>query len=355
MRGSGGRVSGRPAVPTRHRAAGPLWRRARRVLLLAVTAIGLYVVAPSLLTVFDAWPRLGDIRWFWFPVVVALEVASFGSLWVLLRIALRTESWFVIASSQLASNAASRIVPGGAASGGVVQAGMLISSGYPAATVGAALGATGLLTTGMLLALPVLALPAVFTGAPLPRQLELGLIISLVVAGLLVATGFAVLRWDRVVWAVALVVGMVAATVLRRGDARRVARRIVAERDQIAAAFSGRWFAALASSAGNRMFDFATLVAAMLAVGAHVQPSLVLLAYVGAVALGLIPITPGGLGFVETGLTSLLVLAGVPTDQAVLGTLLYRLASYWLPIPLGAIAWTGWRARPGVRRGVPFA
>jgi uncharacterized membrane protein YbhN (UPF0104 family) len=25
------------------------------------------------------------------------------------------------------------------------------------------------------------------------------------------------------------------------------------------------------------------------------------------------------------------------------GTLLYRLASFWLPIPVGLLAWTGWR------------
>ena len=58
--------------------------------------------------------------------------------------------------------------------------------------------------------------------------------------------------------------------------------------------------------------------------------------------------TPGGLGFVETGLTTLLVLAGADADQAVVGTLLYRLASFWMPIPVGALAWGGWRfARRG--------
>jgi amino acid transporter len=50
------------------------------------------------------------------------------------------------------------------------------------------------------------------------------------------------------------------------------------------------------------------------------------------------------LGFVETGLTTLLVLAGASVDQAVVGTLLYRLASFWLPIPIGALAWGGWHA-----------
>jgi uncharacterized protein (TIRG00374 family) len=69
----------------------------------------------------------------------------------------------------------------------------------------------------------------------------------------------------------------------------------------------------------------------------------VLVAYVASLALGMVPLTPGGLGFVETGLTTLLVLAGADTGQAVVGILLYRLASFWLPIPLGALAWGGWR------------
>jgi putative heme transporter len=76
-----------------------------------------------------------------------------------------------------------------------------------------------------------------------------------------------------------------------------------------------------------------------------------LLAYVLSLALALVPVTPGGLGFVEAGLTSILVLAGVSSDQAVLGTLLYRLFAFWLPIPLGVLAWTGWRFTAGQRSG----
>jgi uncharacterized protein (TIRG00374 family) len=52
----------------------------------------------------------------------------------------------------------------------------------------------------------------------------------------------------------------------------------------------------------------------------------------------MIPITPGGLGFVEAGLTSMLVLAGVPAGAASLAVLAYRLVSYWLPLAAGAIA-----------------
>jgi uncharacterized protein (TIRG00374 family) len=313
---------------------------------LVVTAAGLYIVAPSLLALFDAWPQLGDIQPFWFAVVGGLEMLSFGCLWLLLRIALPACTWGDIVASQLAGNAASRVIPGGAASGGVVQAKMLIQAGHPARAVGAGLSATGLLTTGVLLTLPVLTVPAVLIGPPPQEQLQLGLVVSLVLAVVIVALGLALLKWDRFVRGVAKVVGRAVHVVRRRTDPADVAGAFVAERDQIAASFAGRWPLSLAGAAGNRMLDYSALVAALVAVGAEARPSLVLMAYVGALALAMIPITPGGLGFVETGLTTLLVLAGVSTDQAVVATLLYRLVSFWLPIPVGLVAWGAWRVHP---------
>jgi uncharacterized membrane protein YbhN (UPF0104 family) len=196
----------------------------------------------------------------------------------------------------------------------------------------------------VLLALPILTIPAVIVRPPPASQLRPGLVLSLVVAVALILLGLALLHWDGLVTAVGLGAGAVVHVVRRRVSPTRVAEVLLAERDQVAAAFDGRWLRALAAAAGNRMLDYATLVAALYAVGANVRPSLVLLAYVVSLALGMIPITPGGLGFVETGLTTLLVLAGASTDQAVVGTLLYRLASFWLPIPLGALAAGGWQA-----------
>lgn len=331
-------------------AAKNLRRWGGRAIALVVTAAGLYFVAPSLLTLFDAWPSLGDVRPVWFVILATLEVASFFCLWMLLRIAMPGSRWLDVSTSQLAGNAASRIIPGGPASGGVVQARMLIQSGHPPGTVGAVLSATGLLTTGMLLTLPVLTLPAVLLGPPLAHQLQLGLVFSLVIAAVLVAFGLALLTWDRFVGGVGTVVGRVVHLVRRRVDPGAVARGLVEERDQVAAAFKGRWLRALGSAAGNRMFDYAALVAALYAVGAQARPSLVLVAYVAALALAMVPITPGGLGFVETGLTAMLVLAGVTTSQAVVATLFYRLVSFWTPIPIGAIAWAGWRIHPRRRR-----
>ena len=93
-----------------------------------------------------------------------------------------------------------------------------------------------------------------------------------------------------------------------------------------------RWWAALPYAAGNLLLDYSALLAALAATGARPRASLVLLAYVVAALLGMVPITPGGLGFVEVGLVATLGLAGVGVADATLATLAYRLVSFWPPI-----------------------
>ena len=69
------------------------------------------------------------------------------------------------------------------------------------------------------------------------------------------------------------------------------------------------------------------------------------MAYAVAGIVGMIPATPGGLGLVEARLTGLLVLAQVDSSQAVLATLTYRLASYWVSLCAGPIAYGLFRLR----------
>ena len=107
------------------------------------------------------------------------------------------------------------------------------------------------------------------------------------------------------------------------------------------------WWRALLFSAGRWVLDYLTLLAALTAVHASPRPSTVLLAFCAAQFLGTLPLTPGGLGFVEAGLTGTLVLAGVGTGAAVVATLAYRMVSFWLPIPAGAIAAVIHRRRYG--------
>lgn len=314
---------------------------------VVVTGVGLYVVAPSLAGLLDAWPRLENVRPRWFVVLAVLEVASFVALWWLTRIALTQPArprarWRDVASAQLAGNAASRVLPGGAATGSVVQGRMLLAGGHPAALVTSALAAVGVLTTGVLLTLPVLTVPAVLIGPPPARQLQLGLVVSLLLAVVIVGLGVTVLTLPRLLAGIGLAVGGLVHKVHRRVTAAGTALALSRQRARVAAAFRGNWWRSVMAASAHRMLDYAALVAAVVAVGGQARPSMVLLAYVVAAALAMVPLTPGGLGFVETGLTGTLVLAGVGADTAVVATLLYRLASFWMPIPLGALAWAVW-------------
>ena len=114
-----------------------------------------------------------------------------------------------------------------------------------------------------------------------------------------------------------------------------------------------KWWEALLLAAGRWVLDYLTLIAALYAVGATPRASLVLLAFCTAQLLGNLPLTPGGLGFVEAGLTGTLALAGVGGGAAVVATLAYRLVSFWLPIPAGAVAAVIHRRRYGTAEVEP--
>ena len=133
----------------------------------------------------------------------------------------------------------------------------------------------------------------------------------------------------------------------RRPPAEGLPDRLLAERDFIKDVLGSHLRRASLGSLGKVFFDFGALLAALAAVGTQPRPSLVLLAYVVASFLGMVPITPGGLGFVEAGLVGTLHLAGVGTGDATLATLAYRLVSYWLPMPVGLLALVLFRRRYG--------
>jgi putative heme transporter len=331
-----------------------------RAVGLAITGIGLYVVAPSLLTMFGAWPQLAGVDVPWFFILAVLQLGRLVALWWLLKMAIEptrsggTEmdrpdevvprlGWGTTATAQLAGSAAAKVIPGGGAAGGVVQAKVLISAGQPGKAVGSGLAAVGLLNNAVLFLLPVLTIPALLIGPPPAKQLQLGLLVSVVLAAAIVAVGVTALSWPRVVTATGRGIGRVVHVVRRSVTPAGVADGLLAQRDRIADAFRGRWWRSVFAAAATRMFDYASLVAALVAFDAHARPADVLLAFVVAQALAVVPITPGGVGVVDAGLTAMLVLIGIPADTAIIGTLLYRLFSFWLPIPIGAFAWAGWR------------
>jgi len=108
-----------------------------------------------------------------------------------------------------------------------------------------------------------------------------------------------------------------------------------------------RRFAIGLSAAGAWVADAACLWAALQAVHANVDFSVVILAYVVGTVASWVPLLPGGLGAVEIALPAVLHHFGVPLSVALAGTLLWRGMSLFLPALGGALAYASLRAGRG--------
>jgi uncharacterized protein (TIRG00374 family) len=331
-------------------ADGRGWKRyTGRGLLLLVSVLSLYLLLPSLVAVFSSWRSLSRLNWYWAAIALVFEAASFVSLWNLDRIALRTKKWFAVATAQLSGNAVGRVVPGGGATATAFSVDMLRRAGIPVSRAATALAASTALQLATTFALPLLAIPAILGGAPVNKSLITAVYLGAAVLVMLLAAGAAAFLANRPIevagqgiqWAINH-------TIRRRRHIAGLRQKLLAERDVIRTTIGQSWVGSVLSAVGNIGFDYLALLCALRAVGTEPRPSLVLIAYASAALLALIPLTPGGLGFVEAGLVGTLTLAGVAPKEALLATLVYRLVSFWIPIPAGGVAYgLAQRARRG--------
>ena len=318
----------------------------KRSLGIAFTGIVLYLVAPSVLAVLHSWPRLATLNPLWFLPAVVAEGAHFACTFALQRIALRTKAWFAVITAQLAGNAISLTVPGGAAAGAAVQFRMLGTAGMDPTESVSGLTAFSFLGIGGLLALPAFILPGVLFGAPVASGLTDAAWVGVVAFVLFSGFGALVMATDGpLVWAGRATQSVRNRVLKRRTRLDGLPERLVEQRNVIRSVLGQQWWQATLLSVGRLLFDYLCLLFCVRAVGAHPRPSLVLLAYAVAGVIGLIPITPGGIGIVEASLAGLLALAGLDGAEAVLATLAYRLASYWIPMLAGPVAYGVFRYR----------
>src|SRR5271166_2822547 len=77
----------------------------KRVLVVAVAGLAIYLVLPRLASVLGSWPRLSTLSPIWFSGAIAAELASFTCNFALQRLALQTKGWFAVVTAGLAGNA----------------------------------------------------------------------------------------------------------------------------------------------------------------------------------------------------------------------------------------------------------
>jgi uncharacterized membrane protein YbhN (UPF0104 family) len=314
---------------------------------MAITAISLYLVFPSLLDLFSSWRDLGKFgagagweRWRAAARDAGLPVGA-AATWPF-----RAETWPPVIASQLAGNALAKVAPGGGAVGAALQYRMLVQAGARPGPVVSGLTAVNLLVFAAVLGLPVLAVPTIIRGG-----VDHGLVQATIVGAVVFVALFAV--------------GVVCLVLRRRrcaGSGRTIQRvrnrlrrhsepltglpkRLLRERDRILETFGPKWKRAPGGHRRPLVLRLRTLLAALAAVGSRPRPALVLLAFCGGADPGPDPGHARRAGLRGGGLTAMLKLAGVPAGAAVLATFAYRLFSYWLPLPLGAVGFVAHRRR----------
>jgi uncharacterized protein (TIRG00374 family) len=101
----------------------------------------------------------------------------------------------------------------------------------------------------------------------------------------------------------------------------------------------------------NWLLDAASLWCFVAAFGRFVNPVELFAAYGIANVAGALPVTPAGLGVIDSLAPLLLVSFGVTRGVATLGVLGWRLVNFWMPIPAGAAAYASLKIPGGADDG----
>ena len=320
--------------------------RRRRALGLAVMAVALAAVAPTLVSVYSEVGTTFRLPVRWLLAIVAGASLQFLSTWMLLRIVLRTDRWLDVAAPELVGNACSHLLPAGNAAGAGIQVRLLTEAGFPLTTAITGLGATGLLATAAgYVVLPFVVLVATAAGSEVDGHLLAAMWGGAVVLGLLLVALVLIVRRDRPWRLAAGAIAKVETRFHRTTDRAELERRLLAERDFVLEALRSRGVVVAILVVARPMCDYLCLLAALRAAGADINPAAALAAFVVSNVAGMIPLTPGGVGFVEAGLAATITVAGAADGPARVAVATYRLIETWLPCLGGAAVYPFFRRR----------
>ncbi len=315
-------------------------RRIQRTIKIVILIVLInYLGLPALAQVREKVHKLGDVSFGWLALGVALEFGALLAYTQLTRVALPRKSirLFRLFRIQLATKSLNSVVPGGSAAGAALGYRLLVTSGIDGADAGFALAATGLISA--------VVLNLVFWIALLVSMPFYGFQPGYIVAALF---GIFLIVFAGGL-ALALIRGEAGAERFLRRATRRFKKiepeRVTAIVQQVAgrvreilnepelARGAAIW------AAMNWLLDAGSLFVFIRAFGIIANPIGLLVAYGLVNVLAVIPLTPGGLGWFETVLGALLVGFGVAKSVATVAVVSYRIAAFWLPIPIGAIAY----------------
>jgi putative heme transporter len=338
---------GEPLEPAATRPRRRRWATRRNGLglagLLLIVATFAFAL-PKIADYRDVWAVVKSISWPWIAALGAatvLNIITFAPPWMVLLPRLRFRS--ALAMSQ-AATALSIVVPGGAAVGIAGAYGMLRSWGFKAQEVGRAVTLVSLWNQFANLAYPIVAVfllsasggqspalvTAAFVGVAVLGVAVTGLILVLASHGM--AGGIGDLAASTATW----MFGKVG-----RGPVSWGGESFERFRLEAVDVLRRRWHLLTLATFAGSLTVFLVFIVSLRAVGVTASEISAVEAFAAwslARLLGTIPITPGGVGVVELGLTGALVGFGGANAEVVAAVLVYRFLTMVPTILLGLLA-----------------
>lgn len=335
----------------RRKASGPRRAVQRTIYIVVGLFVFYYLIIPTLARSRSSAETLLEVNPLLLALAVALEMGALLCYTILTRVTLPEEprlSLFTIFRIQLATRSVTNLVPGGSAAGGTLGYRLLTDAGVAPTSAGFSLATVGLgsavvlnliLWLALLISIPLNGFrPAYVTAA------IVGVLLLLFAAGLVYLLLEGRETAERVLRAIARKIPYVEEETAAR-FVHQTADRIQDLAQQPELVRRGVLWATL-----NWILDAAALWVFLLAFGTWLNPINLIVAFAVTGVLAAIPITPGGLGVVETALPALLVTFGAPVGAAGAAVLAWRLVQFWLPIPLGGISYASLKLGPLGRR-----
>jgi hypothetical protein len=305
-------------------------------------------VAAAGLAAFGLWGRLPDPRAFvgaltgadywWIALAVVLQVTSLAAFaWqqrqLMRSLGVRLKARHA-ALVTLARTALSISLPAGGAVSAAYAVREYERAGTPREVGTASMIVSGLASIGGLTLLYVAGFAALVTTDPHllagPRPLIVVAVLALLTLGAVLVGR----RWMREPT-------RPAAAGPERGLRGFVRRTLASAREgwRAGAALRARdWIGSVIYLGLNWLTDLLCLAATCRAVGLPVGVTTLAGIYLGVQIVRQVPLTPGGVGVIDTALIAGLTAAGATAATAVAAVLAYRLISCWLLLPIGGVA-----------------
>ncbi|GAA2025328.1 lysylphosphatidylglycerol synthase domain-containing protein [Catenulispora yoronensis] len=340
-------------------------RRVATVLLpVTVCVLAFGFGLPRLARFRDVLQTLQNLTSGWMLVLVLAAAANLVANWLFIAAAIPGLPLRRAAAVNLASTAVANTVPAGGAVSVGVSWRMLSSWGLSSRSFAVYAGVTGVWSTLAKLATPAVAVGVLAATGRLTSGA--GAVTTLCVGAALCAAMFLIgvavvhrsLRDERAAQAVGRMSQRWSDRLFRlarRTGPTTVAAAVMRFRADAVDLLRARSRRLTLASIGNDLGWLLVFQTCLLACGvpqSQVPWSRCLAGFALARVLSAIPITPGGVGLIEWGMAVYLAagLDNAASARVTAAVLLARALTYVLPIPLGAVAYAGWRFRRLVGR-----